>query len=132
MAFKLYSTDDGHVPAWEYLPVSSIKPEVGMGLAADEGTGLLKASAIPTHICMRTEDAAVAEGTLIPCVVINDNQVWQNGFYNNSPNAKVGMKCDVSATGLWVNGTATVNGNFEINYLSGTTMDSTVRGRFVK
>lgn len=132
MAFRLYSTDDGHVPAWEYLPASSIKPEVGMGLALDEASGFLKASATPTHICMRTEGAAVAEGTILPCVKITDDQIWENGLYSSAPNAKVGLKVDVSATGLWVNAAASTNGNFLITYLSGTEMDSIARGRFVK
>lgn len=132
MAFRLYSTDDGHVPAWEYYECSAMKPEVGMGMAFNEGTGKLEASARPVVVCMRDEDAAVEAGTKIPVVRITPDQVWESGFYSAAPNAKVGTRCDVSATGLWVAGAATVNSNFEITYLSGTAMDSVVRGRFVK
>lgn len=133
MAFRLYSTDDGRVPAWEYFECGEMKPEVGMGLAPDESTGQLVASAVPAYICMRQEDANVAAGTKIPVVRIAPDQVWESGFYGNSnPSAKVGMKCDVSTSGLWVEGTEQVNSNFEITYLTGTTMESVVRGRFVK
>lgn len=132
MAFKLHSTDDGHVPAWENFPVSSLKPEVGMGLALDEATGLMKASALPTHICMRTEGAAVAEGTMIPCVKIHPNQIWESRLYSAAPDAKIGIKADLSSTGLYVNGKSATNANFLITYLSDTVINSVVRGRFVK
>ena len=71
MAFKLYSTDDGHVPAWEYLPCSAMKPQIGMGLAVNETTGLLAVSTTPKYIAMRVEDKNVASGTLIPVVKID-------------------------------------------------------------
>ena len=132
MSFKLYSTDDGHVPAWEYLPVSSITPKVGMGLAADATTGLFAPSAVPTHISMRTETDAIAEGTMIPCVKIADDQVWENRLYSDAPNAKTGHKVDLDATGKWVNAKTTENANFLITYLEGNELDDVVRGRFVK
>ncbi|MBQ4092568.1 MAG: hypothetical protein IJC82_04585 [Firmicutes bacterium] len=132
MAFKLYSTDDGHVPAWEYLPVSSIKIEAGLALAADASSGLMAASATPTHICMRSEAEAVAEGTMIPCVKIAPDQVWENMLYNNATSAKVGGYADVNTTGQYIDAKNVTNSTFLITYLEGTTMASAVRGRFVK
>ena len=37
MAFMLHTTDDGHIPAWEYLPCSAITPKVGMALTQSSG-----------------------------------------------------------------------------------------------
>ena len=131
MSFKLYSTDDGHVPAWEYLPVSAMKPMVGVGLAAN-GKGLLTASAVPTHICMRTEENDVAEGTLIPCVKIDNDQVWETVLYSDAAAAKVGVLADVDPSGRWVTAEEITKQNFLITYIEGNTMASPLRGRFVK
>lgn len=130
MAFKLYSTDDGHVPAWEYLPVDNIKPEVGLGLAFGDN-GKLKASATPTHICMRTETDYVGSNAVLPVVKISEDQVWESRLYSAAASAQIGDKADISSSGLWVNAASSTNGNFQITYLEDTAMDSVVRGRFV-
>ena len=132
MSFKLYSTDDGHVPAWEYLPASQFTPLVGMGLALNASTGQLEPSNLPAYICMRTEAEAVSAGTVIPCVKIAADQVWQNYLYSDAPNAKAGSFADVDATGKWVNARDVSNSNFQINFITGSGMEAYVRGRFVK
>ena len=131
MAFRLYSTDDGHVPAWEYYECSAMKPEVGLGMAFN-ANGQLVASATPAFICMRDEAAAVEAGVKIPVVKINDNQVWENLLYNNATTAKVGGYADVNTTGQYIDAKNVTNSTFLITYLEGTAMGSAVRGRFVK
>lgn len=130
MSMRLYSTDDGHVPAWEYLPADALTPIAGMAIAADEN-GKMIASLTPTHICMRSEDGALTEETYIPAVKISPDQVWETELFKNATSAKVGMKVDLDPSAKWVDATSTTNCNFLITYLEGTTMGSVVRGRFV-
>lgn len=131
MAFKLYSTDDGHVPGWEYLTSGAIKPQVGLGVELKPDTGKLGVSQVPNYIIMRTEEATVNEGTVLPAVKITEDQVWESRLYSAATSAKVGMKVDLSESGLWVDATKTSKGNFLITYLEGTYKNSLVRGRFV-
>lgn len=130
MAFKLYSTDDGHVPAWEYLPVDNIQTEVGLGLAFGEN-GKLVVSDIPTHICMHTNKEYVGSDAVLPVVKISEDQIWESGLYSAAASAQIGDKVDLSASGLWVDAASATNGNFQITYLEGTALNSVVRGRFV-
>lgn len=129
MAFRLYSTDDGHVPAWEYLPAGPMRPLLGMAMALDPATGQLKKSNLPQFICMRDEESAVLSGTLIPVVKITKDQVWESEFDGNSA-WKVGTVCDVAADGLTVDGDGNTNKNFLLTAIFGNTPGSTVRGRF--
>lgn len=131
MAFKLYSTDDGHVPGWEYLTSGAIKPQVGLGVELNPNTGKLRVSQVPNYIVMRTEDATVKDGTVLPAVKITEDQVWESRLYSAATSAKVGMKVDLSESGLWVDATKTNKCNFLITYLEGTYKNSLVRGRFV-
>ena len=131
MAFRLYSTDDGHVPAWEYYESTAIQPQVGQGMAFNS-SGQLVVSATPEFICMREEDAAVEAGTKIPVVRINDNQVWETVLYSDANAAKVGVLADVDPSGRWVTAEEITNQNFHITYIEGNTMASPLRGRFVK
>ena len=129
MAFRLYSTNDGHVPAWEYYECSAMQPKVGLCMALN-ADGQLEASATPAFICMREEGAAVEAGTKIPVVRIAPDQIWESVLATNSPNVKVGNTADVSTTCEWVKATGATNNNLEITYLDGLVMDSVVRVRF--
>lgn len=129
MAFKLYSTDDGHVPAWEYLPCGSIKPAAGLCLAPG-ALGELSISKLPIYICMLQSSDYMDNGTQIPVVKITDDQVWESTL-NVATTFKVGQKVDISSNGLFVDGVGTTNGNFLITYLEGQEAGSVVRGRFV-
>lgn len=129
MAFKLYSTNDGHVPAWEYLPCSAITPVCGTGMAYSSGN--LAVSKLPTHICMMTAESPVVAGTLIPCVRIDNDQVWET-LLDAENSCKVGDVMDVTASGLYVDADATTNKNFELTHVAGNAMGDVCRGRFVK
>ena len=65
----LYSTDNGHVPPWVYLPVAS-GANIGTGVAW-QGDELLPSSD-PTHVCVEPP----AEGNLAACVEITEHQIW--------------------------------------------------------
>lgn len=129
MAFKLYSTDDGHVPAWEYLPTMSIRPRLGLGLIFDS-TGQLKVSTTPQYICMREEEKAVTAGTIVPVVKITKDQVWESEL-DSTTAFDLGTACDVASGGLLVDADGLNNRNFMITYLEGKTAGSVVRGRFI-
>lgn len=131
MAFKLYSTDDGHVPAWEYYECSAMTPLCGMAMALDSN-GQLVASAQPKYICMRQEETAVEAGTKIPVVRITPDQIWENILFSDASAAKVGGFADVDSTGKWVDAKDPENNTMEIVYLTGTTLTDHVRVRFVK
>ena len=129
MAFRLYSTNDGHVPAWEYYECSAMQPKVGLCMALN-ADGQLEASATPAFICMREEVAAVEAGTKIPVVRIAPDQIWESVLSTDAPDAKVGATADVSSTREWVKARDMANNNLEITYLDGVVMDSVVRVRF--
>ncbi len=130
MAFKLYSTSDGRVPAVEYLPVSSITPKAGMALYLNGGNlAIATGTTAPTYLCVREEDAARKAGDLIPVIRIESDMIFET---TNSAelSASVGSKVTLHATnGLQVTGTTT-DGVAEIVYKSGSAAGSTVRVRF--
>lgn len=136
MAFKLYSTDDGHVPAWEYHTIASgAKVAVGTGMAFDEN-GKLVASKLPTHICMvETADpkTGIAADMIGPVVRIAPDQIWESALYTDaSAGVTPGKKVDIADNPVYVDGAKSVNSNFEITYAAGSLMGDVVRGRFVK
>ena len=131
MAFRLYSTDDGRVPAWEYLPCEALRPRVGLCLNLDSTSGQLKVSKTPGYICMREEPAAVAAGTLIPVVKILKDQIWESEL-DGATTSGVGAAIDVNAAGLLIDGDASSDKVFLLTALDGTTTGAAVRGRFVK
>lgn len=136
MAFKLYSTDDGHVPAWEYHTIASgTKVAVGTGMAFDEN-GKLVASTLPTHICMvETADpkTGIAADMIGSVVRIAPDQIWESALYTDvSAGVKVGSKVDIASNPVYVDGVNSTNANFEITYAAGSLIGDVVRGRFVK
>ena len=132
MAFTLYSIDDGHVPAWEYLPVEKITPKVGLCLAFDTVSQQLEVSDIPQYICMREELADVSAGTLIPVVYITGDQIWESKLDGAGGSLAVGTTVDVDVSGLLIDADASADNVFQLTYMAGTAQGDTVRGRFVK
>lgn len=104
--FIPYQTEDGRVPPWEYLPATgSIAPEIGLACVLSSGK-LIKASGTtkPTHICMRHEAAAVAEGTLLPVIAIQPDIIFET--HNSATNnATIGQAVTIASDGLRVTGT---------------------------
>lgn len=136
MAIRLYSTDDGHVPAWEYHTIKSgTKVAVGLGLAFD-ATGKLAASLVPTHICMvSTADPTVATTAdmIGPVVRITPDQIWESiNYHEVEIEVYPGKKVDLAENPLYVDANESTNGNFEITYIASNEMGDVIRGRFVK
>lgn len=130
MAFRLYSTNDGHVPAWEYYECSAMAPKVGMCMALN-ADGQLEMSRTPSFVCMREEEVAVEAGTKIPVVRIAPDQIWESVIGQTSPDAVVGGEAGVTSTGNYVAANSSVTDKvLEIVYVEGTVIDSVVRCRF--
>lgn len=132
MAFQLYSTDDGHVPAWEYLPCEAITPKLGLCLAFDTTSEQLEVSEKPEYICMREEAATVDANTLIPVVRVTKDQIWEAALDATNAALTVGSLVDVNVTGLLVDADSSTDDVFQLTYMEGTAAGAAVRGRFVK
>lgn len=140
MAFLLHSIDDGHVPAWEYLPVSAITPKVGMALTQTSGNlAIATAGTAPTYISMVEKDAACTAGDVIPVIRVSKDMIFETTFSAAATSLNIGDKVTLHASnGLQItaskteNGanSTTINGVAEIVSMDGTAIGDTVRVRF--
>lgn len=103
MSFIPYSTDDGRVPAWEYIPAGAITPKVGLALAYNAGK-LAVATGKPEYICMR-EEAAVASGTVIPVIAVSPGIVFQTQNTASLASVKEGEAVTLAADGMGITAT---------------------------
>ena len=128
--FIPYKTDDGRVPAWEYLPASAITPKVGMALTMTSGQ-LAKASGTtkPTYISMVEKETACTDGDIIPVVRVGADMILETTFSAAATSVVPGAKVTVATDGLQVTGTTT-DGIAEVVELDGTAAGSKVRVRF--
>lgn len=128
--FIPYKTDDGRVPAWEYLPASAITPKVGMALTMTSGQ-LAKASGAtkPTYISMVEKETACTAGDIIPVVRVGADMILETTFSAAATSVVPGAKVTVATDGLQVTGTTT-DGIAEVVELDGNTAGSKVRVRF--
>lgn len=128
--FIPYKTDDGRVPAWEYLPASAITPKVGMALTMTSGQ-LAKASGTnkPTYISMVEKETACTAGDIIPVVRVGADMILETTFSAAATSVVPGAKVTVATDGLQVTGTTT-DGIAEVVELDGNTAGSKVRVRF--
>jgi len=107
--FIPYSTEDGRVQPWEYLPATgSTKPDIGLACVLTSGklakcTGTTK----PTHICMAEHPAAVAAGTLLPCIKVQPDMVFECKNSASLASVNVGQAVTINSDGLQVTGTTT-------------------------
>lgn len=81
MGFRIYSTNDGHVPAWEYpdIDATGINPEVGLALTVDGGAySVCPAAEVPDFICMADPDKnpETIEDEYIPVIRVNSDIVF--------------------------------------------------------
>lgn len=130
MAFLIHSTDDGHVPAWEYLPASAITPKVGMALTMSSGKlALASGTTVPKYICMTERASALTAGDIIPVIAVTDDIVFGTENSAALTEAAIGTKVTLATDGLRVTATAT-DGVAEIVGLEGTAIGSVVKVRF--
>lgn len=128
--FIPYKTDDGRVPAWEYLPASAITPKVGMALTMTSGKlALASGTTKPTYISMVEKETACTAGDIIPVVRVGADMILETTFSAAATSVVPGAKVTVAADGLQVTGTIT-DGIAEVVELDGTTAGSKVRVRF--
>ena len=131
MTFKVHTTDDGRITPWEQLPCSAITPKVGMALYLTGGQLAIAAgSNLAEYICMEEHAEAVEAGTMIYCIKIQPDIIFETQRYDTD-SLTVGTAYDVAAGGMAIDSTTTA-GNFELVYIGGNAAGDTLRGRFVK
>lgn len=143
MAFLLHSIDDGHVPAWEYLPVAGIKPKVGMALIQSSGNlAIATGGNAPTYISMVEKNITCAPGDIIPVIRVTKDMIFETTFSATATSLKRGDKVTLHASsGLQItanktettgsgDNAVTTNGVAEIVSMDGAASGSAVRVRF--
>lgn len=129
MGFMIHSTDDGRVPATEYLPAGTITPKAGMALTQ---TGGLLVSAVgttaPSYIAMCEREQTCEAGEDIPVIRVSGDVIFEATFSADADSVALGDKVTISADGLSV--TATTGGPAEVVYIDGTEKGSMCRVRF--
>lgn len=133
MSFLPFQYANGVTP-WEYLPAGAITPKVGMLLELDASTGQLKvcSQGIPHYISMAEHSSAVSAGTLIPVIKIEKDTVYETQLDGDVSSLPLGTLADIDTTGLLLDGDASTDDVFRVEYVGGLTAGSTVRGKFVK
>lgn len=130
MAFLIYSTDDGHMPAWEYLPAGAITPKVGLALTQTAGSlAIASGTTKPDYICMREEESAVAAGTVIPVIKVTPDIIFETEWSAAAASIKRGNKVTIAGDGLRATATTT-DGVAFVSDIEGTAAGDKVRVRF--
>lgn len=128
--FMPYKTDDGRVPAWEYLPASAITPKVGMALVQSNGQLAVAAgTAKPTYISMVEKENACTAGDIIPVIRVQPDMILETTWSDAATSVKQGSKVTLATDGLQVTAT-TEGGVAEIIDMDGTAIGDKVRVRF--
>lgn len=130
MAFKIHSTDNGHVPCIEYLPAGAITPKVGMALIQTSGNLAVATGAnAPTYISMCERESACTAGELIPVIRVDKGTIYETSFAAAATSIKLGAKVTLHTDGMQVTAT-TASGVAEVVYMDGTASGSMCRVRF--
>ena len=131
MAFMLYSTDDGHLPAWEYLPAGAITPKVGMALTVSSGKLAVAAgTTAPAYISMTESASVLTAGTLIPVIRVQKDMIFKTTNSAAFTDIALGNKVTLHASnGLQVTATTT-GGVAEVVGIGGTAEGSEISVRF--
>ena len=130
MAFKIHSTDNGHVPCIEYLPAGAITLKVGMALIQTSGNLAVATGAnAPTYISMCERESACAPGDLIPVIRVDKGTIYETSFAAAATSIKLGTKVTLHTDGMQVTAT-TASGVAEVVYMDGTASGSMCRVRF--
>lgn len=133
MAFLIYSIDDGHVPAWEYLPCSAITPKVGMALTQSSGNlAIATGTTKPTYISMVEKSAACTAGDLIPVIRVSPDIIFETTISASGTSLNKGDKVTLHASsGLQVTATTSSGVAEIVDFPSGSQASgATVRVRF--
>ena len=130
MAFKIHSTDNGHVPCIEYLPAGAITPKVGMALIqTTRNLAVATGANAPTYISMCERESACTAGELIPVIRVDKGTIYETSFATAATSIKLGAKVTLHTDGMQVTAT-TASGVAEVVYMDGTASGSMCRVRF--
>jgi hypothetical protein len=131
MAFLIHTVDGGHVPGYEYLPVSAIKPQVGMAMQVNSNGQLAAATGTtaPKYICMQNRNEEATAGELIPVIRAERGIIFEATFSAAASSVKIGSKVTLSSDGMQVTGTTT-DGVAEVVEMGGQAAGDMVRVRF--
>lgn len=128
--FKIFSTDDGRVPAIEYLPAGAITPKIGMALTQTSGNlALATGTTKPTYISMCERETACTAGDLIPVIRVQPDILFETTCTAALTSVKLGDRVTLHTDALQVTATTT-SGVAEVVHMDGTAVGSTVRVRF--
>ena len=129
--FIPHSIEDGHVPAFEYLPCSAITPKIGMALTMSSGNlAIATGTTKPSYISMMEKDAACTAGDIIPVIRVTEDIIFEVTNSASLSGVSVGAKVTLHASnGMQVTGT-TASGVAEIVNKSGDASGSRVLVRF--
>lgn len=129
--FYIWTTDDGRVPAWEYMPCGAIAPKIGQAMVLNTSGQLAVASGgtAPTYISMCDRETALEAGTVIPVIRVNADIIFETTASAAITSVKPGNKLTLSTDGLQVTAT-TESGVAEVISKDGDTAGNKVRVRF--
>lgn len=112
--FLIHSTDDGRVPAFEYLPAEGLVPKIGMALCMADGTlSMAGATVAPQYISMCEKESACGEGEEIPVVRVGTDIIFGTESEEDMAAVNVGDKVTLSADAMGVTAT-TASGVAEV------------------
>lgn len=115
---------------WEYIPAAAGSYEVGQALTVSGGkVAKIGAALKTTPNYVSAARKVLADGENLPVMRVKPDIIWQTELSAETAGAVVGVKLEVSAGGMAVDGTAA--GTFEVVYAQGTEAGSKVTGRFV-
>ena len=128
--FIPYSVEDGHVPAFEYLPADAITPKVGLALTQTGGLlTVASGTTKPKYICMCEKDSAVTSGDLLPVIRVTADIAFRTTCSAAFTDRKLGDKVTLASGGLQVTATTT-SGVATVTGIEGTASGSGVLVRF--
>jgi hypothetical protein len=115
MAFKIHSTNDGHMPPVQYLPANADTYVVGQALVWDAAAGILTAVTTGVgedtdegehYICMQGKTVA-ADGDPLGVVRSDPSIIWDVPIQANDADLAPGLLYTIHTDGLQMTGTTT-------------------------
>lgn len=128
--FLPHVNDRGTHQPWEYLPAAAGTYSVGQLLNVSGGKLVALSAAsktTPPYLCQA--NITVEAGENVPVTRVTNDVIFETTLSAAADGAVIGSKLEVSAGGKQADAAAA--GNFELVYVEGTAVGSTVRGRFV-
>ncbi len=130
--FRIHTVDGGHIPAFEYLPASAIKPQIGMALTQSGGNlAAATGSTKPTYISMCEKSATLTAGDLIPVIRVSPDIIFAAESSAAMTSIKKGDKVTIDGDGLKVTATTQDASKNAIGVAEVVGMDGTGQGDIV-